>query len=249
MAAILGYENLLESGTVTASSVNAAFPIANLYDWRTSDFFKPAASGTINIDLVLIGARAADYFAFYGHDLHKHGGSIKLQYWNGTAFVDCFSAVTPTDGTPRLIPFPSKTASSWRIVITCTSVFSMAVASFGASLAMERGLYIGWTPPKYGRATELIDSTSDGGEFLGRSIISKGVKSTLEVNRGSEAWMETNWLAFVRHAELKPFFFLPNPVTKPSDSVFAWTDGDIPVATYTAKGFMSVSVPIRGMVE
>lgn len=249
MTGIIGYENLLENGTVVASSENANFPVENLFDWRTSDFFKPAASGTINITLTLSGADSADYFAFYGHDLHLKGGTIKLQYHNGTTYVDCFSAVTPTNGNPQVIPFTSQSATLWRIVITCTSVCSIAVACFGARLTMERDMYLGWTPPKYGRATQTIDSTSDGGEFLGRSVIANGVRTTLEVNKASDTWMETYWLAFVRHAEVKPFFFLPNPTQKPADAVYAFTDGSIPAPAQSAYGYMSASVPIRGMVE
>ncbi|RVD58857.1 hypothetical protein EN866_19545 [Mesorhizobium sp. M2D.F.Ca.ET.223.01.1.1] len=245
----LCFENLLENGTVVASSEDAANPVANAYDWLTSDFFKPAASGTINIDLTLSGADSADYFAFYGHDLYAHGGTIKLQWWDGASWVDCFTAVTPTDGTPQVVTFASQTSTKWRVVITCTSVFSIAVISFGAQLPLEYGMYLGWTPPKFGRNTQLTNSQSDGGAFLGRSIIAKGVKSSLDVQYASDAWMRANWLTFVEHAEQKPFFFVPNIGTYPGDSVFAFTDADIPAPTQTHFGRMGTSIPILGMVE
>ncbi|WP_322884177.1 hypothetical protein U8C35_06500 [Sinorhizobium medicae] len=249
MMPIIGYENLLENGTVAASSENASFPVENAYDWRTSDFFKPATFGTINIDLTLSGADTADYFAFFGHNLYSHGGTIKLQYHNGSTYVDCFAAVTPADNTPRLITFTSQSATLWRVVITCTSVFSIAVISFGSKLQLERGLYIGGTPPQFGRATQLIDSTSDGGEFLGRSVIANGVRSTLELNQASDAWMRSYWLTFIRHAELKPFFILPDPTNYPAECVFTMTDGDIPAPIQSGYGFMTASIPVRGMVE
>lgn len=248
-AARIGYENLLENGTVVASSEDADFPVANAYDWRTSDFFKPAASGTINIDLTLSGADGADYFAFYGQDLYSHGGTIKLQYWNGAAYVDCFTAITPTDNTPQMVTFASQSATLWRVVITCSSVFSIAVISFGAQLTLERGMYFGWTPPQFGRNTQLIDSTSDGGEFLGRSIIANGVSSDLQLNQASDAWMRTYGLPLLKRLELKPFFFVPNITGYPGECVFAFTDGAIPPPTQSAYGFMSASIPIRGMVE
>jgi hypothetical protein len=245
----IGYENLLENGTVVASSENANFPVANAYDWRTSDFFKPAASGTVYITLTLSAADSADYFAFYGHNLYSTGGTIKLQYHNGSTYVDCFTAITPTDNTPQMVTFASKTATLWRVVITCTSVFSIAVISFGAKLTLERGAYLGWTVPKFGRVTRTIDSSSDGGEFLGRSIISKGVKSELRLNQASDAWMRSYGLALIQRIEQKPFFFLHDPDTYPTEAVFAFTDGEIPAPTQSAYGFMSVSIPIRGMVE
>lgn len=249
MSGIVGFENLLENGTVVASSVNANFPVANLFDWRTSDFFKPATSGTINVDLTLTDAASADFFAFYGHDLHKHGGTVQLQYWDGSGYVDCFSAVTPTDSRAQLIPFASQTSAKWRIVFVCTSVFSIAVACFGSRLVVDRGLYIGWTVPKFGRDTRVVDSVSDGGQFLGRSIISTGIKTTLEISHAPESWMDTNYLHFIGHAEGKPFFFLPQPVMRPSDAAFVWTDGAIPAPSPASYGHQSVSIPIRGLVE
>jgi hypothetical protein len=249
MTAVIGYENLLELGVVTASSENADFPVANLVDWLTSDFFKPAASGTINIDLLLTGADTADYFAFYGHDLYSHGGTIKLQYWNGSVYVDCFAAVTPTDNTPRMVAFTAQSSDRWRVVISCTSVFSLAVVCFGVRMPIERTKYLTTTPPSFGRATRIIDSSSDGGEFLGRSVISNGVRGALEVNHCRDAWMRSSWMPFVRHAELKPFFFLHNAEAYPLECVYARTDGEIPAPAESAYGFMTVSVPIRGMVE
>ena len=248
-AARIGYENLLDYGTVAASSENASYPVANAFDWRTSDFFKPATFGTINIDLTLSGADAADYFAFYGHDLYAHGGTIKLQWWNGSAYVDCFAAITPTDNSPRMVTFTSQSSTKWRVVITCASVFSIAVISFGAQLMLERGMYLGWTAPQFGRATQLIDSTSDGGEFLGRSIISNGVRTEIQLNQASDTWMRSDGLAFIKRIEQKPFFFLHNVTTYPLECVFAFTDGEIPAPTQSAYGHMSVGIPIRGMVE
>jgi hypothetical protein len=247
--AILAFDNLLEKGTVVASSENAAYPVANLFDWLPCDFFRPAAGGTINIELTLPVAASADYFAFYNHDLPSVAGTILLQYWTGSAWANCFSAVTPSDNAPRVVSFTSRTSTRWRIVITGTGVFNIACVSFGVQLPLEYGMYLGWTPPKFGRATRLINSVSDGGVFLGRSIISQGVRSSVNVNYASDAWMRTNWLKFVTHAEKKPFFFVPNIVAQPTECVFAFVDGDIPAPAHNAYGFMGVSVPISGMVE
>lgn len=245
----IAYENLLENGVVGASNEDLDYPVQNAFDWRTSDYFRPAIPGTVIIELDLAAADSADYFAFYGHDLYAHGGTIKLQYWNGSSYVDCFAAVKPADNSPRLISFTSRTSDYWRVVITCTSVFSIAVISFGTMLPLEQGMYMGWTPPQFGRATQVIDSMSDGGAFLGRSVISNGVRSSIMINHASDAWMRASWLPFVRHAELKPFFFVPNIVTYPLECVFAMTEGDIPAPAQSAYGFMSVSMSIRGMVE
>lgn len=249
MIPLICYENLLENGTVNASSENADFPVENCFDWITSDYFKPAGSGTINITLTLSGTQSSDYFAFYGHDLPSHGGTIKLQYWDGSAYQDCFAAVTPTDTSPQVITFAAQTSTQWRVVITCTSVFSIAVISFGAKLTVPRGRYIGFTYPRFGRNTQVVDSTSDGGEFLGRSIVSKGVTTTVEFNHAPDAWMRSNWQSFIEHAEQKPFFYVPDSDGNPTEAVYCFTDGTIPSPSQSAYGFMSVTIPVRGMVE
>ena len=248
-AARIGYQNLLESGTVTASSENASYPVENAYDWLTFDYFRPAAGGTVNIDLTLGSAAPADYFAFFSQDLPSVSGTIKLQYWDGSAYQDCFSAITPTDNTPQMVSFTSQSSTKWRVVVTSSGVFNIGCISFGAQLVLERGMYIGWTPPTFGRATKLINSVSDGGSFLGRSVLVSGIRSSIEIRYASDSWMRTNWLDFVRHAETKPFFFVPDIASHPTECVFAYSDGDIPVPTQTAYGFMGVTVPIAGMVE
>jgi hypothetical protein len=245
----IGYENLLENGTVVASSEDADYPVENCYDWLTSDFFKPAASGTINIDLTLSGSDSADYFAFFAHDLYSHGGTIKLQYWNGSSYVNCFSAVTPTDNKPTFITFASQTSTKWRVVITCTSVFSIGVITFGAQLALEYGMYIGWTPAPFGRDPQLVTSKADGGGFLGRSRISNGVKTSLVLQGATDAWMRSNWLAFVEAAEQRAFFFVPDITNHATECVYCWVESSIPAPTHTNYGFMGVTIPLRGLVE
>lgn len=247
--AILAFDNLLEKGTVVASSQNADYPVQNLYDWITTDYFRPAAGGTVTVELTLAAAASADYFAFYNHTLTSVAGKVRLQYWTGSAWADCFADVTPTDNAPRVVTFASQSSTRWRIVFTTTGVFSFACASFGLKLPLEYGMYMGWTDPKFGRETRLINSVSDGGAFLGRSVIAKGVKSSIDIRYASDAWMEANWLRFVNHAEKKPFFFAPNIVGKPNESMFAYVESEIPKPSHNGYGFMGVSVPIAGMVE
>lgn len=247
----LGYVNLLSSGSVVASSADVDFPVANAYDWLTSDFFKPAAGGTTNIDLTLATAASADYFAFYNSDLAGLSGTIKLQWWNGTAYVDCFSAISPGDNAPKMVAFGAQTSTKWRVVISCASVFSIACIAFGPQLSLEYGMYLGWTPPPFGRKTQTVTSVADGGNFLGRSVVAKGVSSTIELQYASDTWMRSNWLAFVRHAEQKPFFFVPDIVKHPEDAVFCWVPdgGSIPAPQQTQYGHMGASIPIQGLVE
>ncbi|MHC2315145.1 hypothetical protein ACVIHC_002191 [Bradyrhizobium diazoefficiens] len=243
----LCFQNLLENGTVVASSEDAAYPVANSFDWITSDYFRPTAGGTINIDLTLSEAASANYFAFFNQNLYSLSGTIKLQWWNGSAYVDCFSAVSPTSNAPSVTFFPQQISTKWRVVITCASVFAISMLSFGTSLDLPYGMYLNWTEPQLANADEYLNSESDSGEFLGTSRISKGIKTTLELQGATDAWIRTNWVPFISRA--KPFWFLPNYETYPSEAALCKFDGAPPPPKHSGYGYMSVSIPIRGLIE
>jgi hypothetical protein len=247
---IIGYQNLLELGTVVASSENADYPVENCFDWLTTDYFKPAATGTINIDLTLTSGMPADYFAFYAHTLHTTGCSIKLQYHNGSGYVDATDTITPTTSVPMLYTFDEVTATLWRVVVTTAStVPALGVVCFGKALTLPRGVYIGYSEPLFGRANKFINSVSEGGSFLGRSVIASAVRSTLSLQYASDSWMRDYWLDFVEHAEGKPFFYLWNPRDYPTECAFCWAEGDIPAPTHTHYGYMGTSFTVRGLIE
>ncbi len=83
----LMYDNLREQGTVVASSENPDFPVQNCFDWNTADYFQPAETGTITVTLTLSDAGTANYLAFYNQDLFLNAGSLRLQYWTGSAWT------------------------------------------------------------------------------------------------------------------------------------------------------------------
>ena len=245
-----GYENLLENGTVIASSEDADFPVENCFDWITNDFFKPAAAGVVNIDLTLSAADGANYFAFYGTDLAANGGTIKLQYHDGSNYVDATSTITVSGTAPYMAFFDTKVATLWRVVINSTPISSIASISFGEYMALERGLWMGFTEPLLSRNTETIGNVSDGGVFLGRSIISRGFSTRANIEFMSNSFARNEWEQFVRHAEKKPFYFAWNINDYPNEAAFCWTpNGDIKPPRRTHKRLMAVDLNIEGLIE
>lgn len=243
------YENLLEQGAVTASSENALYPVENAFDWVTADYFRPAASGTVYITLSLDTAQGANYFAFYGQDIYQYGGTLKLQYNDGSGWTDASVTVTPNNNAPRVVFFDRKVADSWRVVISCSSVFNLAVVSFGEYMALPYGKYLGETAPVLARNNKYVNSVSDGGNFLGRSVISKGIKMNLVLQGARDDWMRSAWLPFVLHMEEKPFFYAPNVSDFPNEVALVWAEEDVTAPTQQYYGYMGTSIPLRGVVE
>lgn len=245
----LMYDNLLEQGTVVASSEDASFPVENCFDWNTADFFKPTATGTVTITVTLSSAATANYLAFYNQDLYLNAGQIKLQYWDGSAWQDATSYVSPADNSPRCIFFDAKTSSQWRVVISCTVIPAIGVLSFGQYLTMPYGNYLNWSPPLLARSTVPTNNLSETGAFLGRSIKSLGVLTNLVLQYASDSWVRTYWLPFIKRAEQKPFFWAPNVADYPNEAMFAWTEGEITPPQHTSYGYMGAEIQVRGLVE
>lgn len=242
----LGYENLLENGTVTVSSENTDFPIENAYDWLPYDVFKPAAIGTINIDLTLTASDGANYFAFYGLE---NVDTIKLQYWDGSAYQDAFTAIAPPNTGPYIKFFDTQTTDQWRVVIVCTTICSVAQIAFGSYLALPFGQYLNYTEPKLGRSNTILTNTSDTGQFLGRSVIANASRSTVKLNYATDAFTRASWLPFVEHAETKPFFYAWDVANYPTEAAYCWADGDIDVASHDNYGTSTATMSIRALIE
>ncbi len=245
----VAYSNLLEQGTVTASSVNPDYPVLNAFDWVTTDYFRPATAGVVYIELLMAQGQAANYLAFYGQDIWRYGGTIKLQYWTGSAWLDASVGVAPADNAPRIIFFNSITAPRWRVEIVCSQVFNLGALAFGEYTALPLPMYLGWTPPQLGRSNTVINSVSERGAFLGRSVLAKGVQTNLVLQGAADEWVRTTWLPFLKHAETKPFWFIPDAVKQPNECMFCWVENEIPPPTHTNYGYMGHTLQLRGLVE
>lgn len=248
----LAYDNILESGTVTASSENASYPVENCYNWLVVDSYKPAATGTHYITCVLDAPYTCDYFAFYGHTVHLTGGTLQLQYKDeDDVWQNASDVITPTNSAPRVITFTEKTATEWRVkLVTGDTIPLIAVLSIGKSVLTPYGVYLGYSDPKFSRANKFINSVSEGGNFLGRSIYARGFAGQLILQYASRTFINDYWMDFVLHAEQKPFFYVWNTDDYPNDAAYCWAEGEIAPPTYTHYNkFMGTSFAIRGHFE
>lgn len=142
------YENRLDDGTPAASTTAAGYSVLNLRDWRAYTWWKPTAlPATVTVDCG--SAKAADYWAVYGHDLATQGCTIELR-----GSTDNFSAsnvlvdtVTPSTDAAFVRHFASATYRYWRLRITgAASMPSLAIASVGVAMDIPAYLSEGFDP-------------------------------------------------------------------------------------------------------
>ena len=251
----IAHDNLMiaPATALTASSESSGFEAVNLSNWNVYESWKPSAAGTQTLDIDLGSLIDVDTFAIFGHDLNDYAGTIKLQWSNdgATGWTDLFSAVTPSDNTCVFETFTSVSKRYFRIVTTQTgSAAAIHIAFVGERMILEKGFRIGYVPPGLLDDAETIQNVSDNGLPLGRSNIAKPGKYTIPQTILSPSWVRSDWVPFLEHTKLYPFFFAWDLANYPNEVVFAWTNGKtIEKPKYSHANYMSAALKIMTKKE
>ena len=240
----IGYQNLAFGLTPTASSAAAGHPaIAATYP-TTFEFWTPTAlPATWTVDLG--SARIVDYLGMVGD---MNGCTVALQSSTNNSTWTTRETRTGLTNRINLFLISPITARYWRLSIT-VAIPRLAVAYIGQALAMQRKIYQGHTPLTLSRDTELSNNMSEGGQYLGRSIIRKGASTSADWKNLRAAWYRANFDPFVKSAREYPFFIGWRPEQYPSELGFVWTGGDIAPDNSGPRDFMSVGMSFRGLIN
>ncbi len=249
----IGYLNLGadSDATVTSDSTAAGYLYSNPFDWKPYTYWKPAAGGSHYIRIVTAGAKAADYFAIAQHNIGTNGGTITLQYSldSGATWLDAVPAFSPV-GTEQLWwDFDEVSTDYWRIVVASTVASVLGIAAFGLKYQPYRGQYSGFQPPKMARVAKQYTSTSEGGLFLGRSILRKEIQGSIAFDLMLLNDAYGDWLPFMKAAEQHAFFLAWMLEDWPDDVQLVMTDGDMTPPAMTEFGFVGVTLAYRGLLQ
>lgn len=255
MTAYIGYNNILETGTVTVTSEASGFEKENAYDWNSYDYWKAAASGTVYLTVDMGTSTTVDYWALAFHDLHDNAGTIKPQYSSGAtspfSWSDLDTVQTPTDGKTIFRPVTEVSARYYRFEISSTgsplTASAIGMLSLGQSLTLQRGMQAPFVTPIYGRDKEILNSITKGGQFVGRTVQSSGQKFDIKQKAVTEAWIESNWEGLINHIEVKPFFFLWDQENHPTEAVYAWMN-KIKYPNYT-QPYYDFQIMCKGLIS
>jgi hypothetical protein len=245
---ILAYDNVLArtGATVLASSEATGYDKEYLYDWRPYTWWQPTAAGNSWVRVSLPNASTVDYFGVAGHNLGSTGSTIKLQYSTdaGATWNDATGALAGGENKVLFDTFAPITASEWRIyVYSPSSAPSIGVVAFGERINFPRGLPpSGFRPPTLARNNAYETSVSDGGLFLGRSLLRQTYRAALNITLLDADWVRAYWETFMDHAELKPFFFAWNNGIAASEAVFAWMRGTYASPVYDTTRRMTIAL-------
>lgn len=243
---IICYRNLFETGTVTTDGSDKE----NAYDWLTHDAWTtndPTSYLRVNMG----SSTACDYMAIAGHDIFTQTASVKLQHGpNGADWTDVAETVlTPTDNDVIIIPFPAISAQWWQVYLSgLDAAASIAVVSIGERLTLQRGCQAGFVPPSMARADKILNSRTQDGAFLGRSLIRTGARGSIQLAHLSESWVRLHLDDFITHARTKGWFLLWNESAQPSETVYCWSS-KTSQPSFEAPGRMQVSIDYEGITS
>ena len=146
------YKNfVLDAGvTVTASSAATGYPATNLLSPARFQKWRSASGvGNQNVDFDFLTNRTFNVIALA--DVKKHtGGSLKSQYWDGSAWVDLFfiDVLTPNPTGVSAVFFTNQIRSKVRLLFTNTTAVNeyveIGVVSIAAYYEPVVSILRGW---------------------------------------------------------------------------------------------------------
>jgi len=248
----IGYKNLFTTSgvTVTASSEAADFDKENAYDGFGYSWWKPIATGESWLRASFGTAQTANYMAIWGHDLAGFGSSIKPQYSTdgGSTWNDADSAVAPSDNNTLFISWGDINAADWRLLVNNPLIVAaIAGVQIGMALDLTKGMDVGFAPASLVTIVKTKTSLSEGGAFIGGRKISEGIEGGLTLSNLDPAWVRSDWIPFINHAQTpKVFVFAWDDVNYSSEAVLGWVTKKIPNPTYSTPLLMKVSLSFEG---
>jgi len=251
MTAYIGHDNIIPDGTVTATSEASGYPKENGYDLILSDWWKASAAGTVYFTIDYGSAVSCDSWGIAGHDLPDNSGTIKPQYSsdNFSADTNDFDTVqTPATGDPFFRKVTSRSARYWRFEIVSTGAASLiGHLQLGIALALQRGIPVGLSLPRQARSNKTLNNVTDGGSFIGRSLVSEGIEFDIMQKQVTPAWIASNWDDLADAIQTKPFIFSWDYESSPLDASFVWLKNQMPKPKYSSETLIDFTIKVRGV--
>jgi hypothetical protein len=244
----IGYHSLIPESVLTVSSAETDNPKELLENYFTYDAWQATGAGAQWVEIRTTNIESVDYIGIAAHNLATAGASFVTQYWDGAAWQDAHAQFLPQFNSPLIYEFLPVVSNRFRFyIINSTSPVYIGVLFIGRIMHLERGVYVGHQVATYNRSDRILNSESEGGQFLGRSTISEGGQTNIDLKHLSPAWLRSDWVPFQDHARLKPFFFSWLPQLYPYEVIYGWSTST-PVPTVAGHNFYSVSIGMQGLI-
>ena len=215
--ALIGYNNLL-----TASTTSAAEKALIGNTWER---YRPS-SGALTVKFQMGSAANVDFIGIAAHNFKDETLLISTAATIGGALTDVES-ISPVDNKAIMIEFDTRNIQEIAITGTLIADSELGIIYAGEALRMPRNIYGGHSPIVLSDKTDYQSTTSETGQFLGRTITSEGGGSSFEWSLLDPYWMRNTFDLFIQSAKRYPFFIKWRPDLFSDEAAFGFSTGDI----------------------
>lgn len=256
---LIGYNNLVTYGNISATSEDADYPVTNLANPSTAEVWKAVDAspvGDIYIEVNVNTVDPIDYIAIARHNLGTGLVPISVEglvdnLSSPTEWVElCSDVLLPDDG-PAMFCFDAQALYSIRIRLQSSSINTIpqiGVLYTGKLLVLQRRVYVGHTPITQGRSSNILNARSESGEFLGRITLAEWNSTSIALKNLTPTWVRQYLLPFIVDSRANPFFFAWRPSDYPYEVGFCWMTNDPRPINQLGNGMMQVSLEMTGIV-
>lgn len=254
---IIGWDNVVTSSNVAATSSASGYPVTNLANPSTANYWLADDSNSPpNTTQYLTVSGITDPFDYVGiarHNFGTAGCRVTVQVYDDesspAAWVDVTLGVIPTDDAPLFFKFTEQNYSQVRVKIEAGTAEALAAVLYvGLSMTMQRRIYIDHVPLPYGRVVVGPPAFSVGGTYLGRIVTGQRRQSSAKFSLLDPSWFRENMKPFLENAVDHPFFFSWRPNSYPSEVGFAAIVNDPMPMPQAPSNLISVELQLAGVM-
>lgn len=242
----IGYQTWTRGVTPSVTGTAPGFFAGALSNSLTYEYWKPAHATTSTIQYDFGEAKYTDYVGIGAHTLGDNATTVKIQYSQTGVGFGTVAEFTAEDNNAIMALFDGVLARYIRIVLTYTVAPKIAVIYAGGVLAMQRGMYGGHSPITLSNTTDVYSQVSPTGQWLGRSIVGKGFKSSAAWKNLTSDWYREYFNPFVLSARQYPYFFAWNPLQFDDEVALCWSNNNIQPSNSGIRNLMDVSIDLNG---
>lgn len=242
------YRNLLLEGTLTNTGLPATNPRDNALTESTTDFWGVDATPDV-LHVTLTGAESADCAFFAAHSIGSSGGSVTIQYHDGSTWVDLVT-VTPADDQPFMILWPAISAARWGFSVT--GLPNVGVAMIGPRLVIPGGVVPDYSPIWASKQVVKYPGGTMSGHWQGQRIERAGAQLLATFMPIDYDFVLEDMEEFRDHFNLgKGFVWASCPSMFVTDVAYCWaSDSTMFQSTIQAGGTeMTLSLQMEAFIE
>lgn len=242
---VIGYRNLLRDGVLTASSEAEDGHADNAITGTTYDYWTPT-SLPATLEVELSSAQEADYAGIAAHSLA--GIIVQIQYHDGSDWVTVAESI-PADSRTFMLFWEPALSNRWRVRLSGSGSPSIGVAHIGKALRLQRRIYVGHTPATMSEQTEIRPNRTEGGQWVGRSVVREGGSVDISLQNLTPRWVREYFEPFRQYAKTGAWFWAWRPGDYPAEVAYCWTTDDIHPSNQRSNGMMQVSFGAQTYVD